>query len=879
MSQAEELLRSLAGTTIEHKHEVPDSDTHFLIDPYTRQIENTNYQKTVLMRGDHNSERFTFELPRYVDGHDMSLCNRVVVHFDNVDLNAEDYYSDVSYMDDLRINPDKPDTVISSWLIRREATQYVGVLSFSLQYQCVENGEITYEWNTDSYDDIEIRKSKNNGEAAVIQYTNVLEQWRSQIFGAGDSVMTNIANEGAAQVTAIQNESSNQQTAIELKASETLATIPDDYTEVYNMANEALRTKADSIVCDADGTAILVTDSSDDHLRGLNVYGKSTQYTTSGKNKLNLGKLTERVVNGVTLTPVYDNGGNLLYLNLKGTSTSTFIIIAVPFHIAAGTYEFTNFKNRTTEDRTLHAQICDSNSSLLYPQDAGLGGTFTFNSDVDLIYRIFINEGRIVNNEKLYPMLRDITVSDSTYEPFTGGVASPNPEYPQGIVSIENPSVTSCGANLFNLNKATLRTGNGLTGVINSDGSITVNGTPTSNYAQVCSGVIKLPIGRYYVSGGENATGRAYFQLYANKIDGTQKYAINSVFEVDGTEIDGIHYSIQSGIGLNPIENYTLYPMFNVGTNRMEFETYKGLGTVTTQARTLRGIPVSSGGNYVDLKGQHWVCDEIDFERRVYIQRIGDVTLNNSMTYKINNYQLNSRGKYVFEYYPGNVITVEQDFPVMSDKLITDKWGNFNTNETRSTVYGLSSRIAVHLADQSVQTIDAFKSYVAANPIRIIYALATPIESPLTAEEIVAYKSVKTNYPNTSFVNDASAWMDVKYNADLKRYAEIDKQKVLEDILDQFRDNVTPARISTVTLYASAWEGTDNLYSQIVNIDGVTENSQVDLTPGIDQLAVFYEKDLSFVTENNGGIVTVYAIGQKPTNDYTIQVTITEVEL
>lgn len=85
------------------------------------------------------------------------------------------------------------------------------------------------------------------------------------------------------------------------------------------------------------------------------------------------------------------------------------------------------------------------------------------------------------------------------------------------------------------------------------------------------------------------------------------------------------------------------------------------------------------------------------------------------------------------------------------------------------------------------------------------------------------------------------------------------------------------ARIGDVTLYANNWSGTGPLYSQVVTIAGVTENSQVDLTPSVQQLAVFYEKDLTFVTENDGGVVTVYAIGQKPENDYTIQVTITEV--
>ena len=41
--------------------------------------------------------------------------------------------------------------------------------------------------------------------------------------------------------------------------------------------------------------------------------------------------------------------------------------------------------------------------------------------------------------------------------------------------------------------------------------------------------------------------------------------------------------------------------------------------------------------------------------------------------------------------------------------------------------------------------------------------------------------------------------------------------------------------------------------------------------------AIFHDKDLAFVTENEDGVVTVYSIGDKPTNDYTIQVSITEV--
>lgn len=98
-------------------------------------------------------------------------------------------------------------------------------------------------------------------------------------------------------------------------------------------------------------------------------------------------------------------------------------------------------------------------------------------------------------------------------------------------------------------------------------------------------------------------------------------------------------------------------------------------------------------------------------------------------------------------------------------------------------------------------------------------------------------------------------------------------------ILGNIQSNRTAIRVAEVTLLASAWEGAGSPYSQVVDIEGVTPYSQIDLTPNVEQLVVFYDKDLTFVTENEDGVVTVYSIGQKPENDYTIQVTITEVSV
>ena len=84
---------------------------------------------------------------------------------------------------------------------------------------------------------------------------------------------------------------------------------------------------------------------------------------------------------------------------------------------------------------------------------------------------------------------------------------------------------------------------------------------------------------------------------------------------------------------------------------------------------------------------------------------------------------------------------------------------------------------------------------------------------------------------------------------------------------------------TSVTLLLSAWVGTTSPYTQVVEINGVTENTRVDLVPTPEQLVNWENKNLSFTTENEDGVVTIYAIGDKPQNDYTIEVVLTEVEL
>lgn len=90
---------------------------------------------------------------------------------------------------------------------------------------------------------------------------------------------------------------------------------------------------------------------------------------------------------------------------------------------------------------------------------------------------------------------------------------------------------------------------------------------------------------------------------------------------------------------------------------------------------------------------------------------------------------------------------------------------------------------------------------------------------------------------------------------------------------------ILPKPVS-ITLYADKWEqAADDRYYQTVIVDNatITPNSKVDLQPSSEQLSIFHEKDLAFVTENEDGVVSVFCVGQVPQSNYTIQATVTEV--
>lgn len=170
----------------------------------------------------------------------------------------------------------------------------------------------------------------------------------------------------------------------------------------------------------------------------------------------------------------------------------------------------------------------------------------------------------------------------------------------------------------------------------------------------------------------------------------------------------------------------------------------------------LPGIPVTSGGNYTDANGQQWICDEIDFGRGVYVQRCYaesvKMKLDETNTRYTGSTSKNANAK----------VASGIGIFVLSDTLPYDE----NAGKAGAPVNG------VRISIEKTRTVVAYYNGEVISSVNVLYPLETPIETPLSAEELVAFSALHTYRGNTVVSNDAGAYMDLEYVMDAKKYID-----------------------------------------------------------------------------------------------------------
>lgn len=176
----------------------------------------------------------------------------------------------------------------------------------------------------------------------------------------------------------------------------------------------------------------------------------------------------------------------------------------------------------------------------------------------------------------------------------------------------------------------------------------------------------------------------------------------------------------------------------------------------------LCGIPVDTGGNYTDSTGQQWICDEIDFERCVYVQRVKKSDVPNNVVWYT---QQEQKEGYALGY--KSVFSDGQTtrtYPILHPQWLSNLgrsspfWAN-GFSYGRSNVFWI-----VPYANDGTLTSDDINNWLTEHSMTVVYPLITSIETPLASEELAAYKAIKS-YPHYTRIESAA-----EFKVKLKEY-------------------------------------------------------------------------------------------------------------
>ena len=341
---------------------------------------------------------------------------------------------------------------------------------------------------------------------------------------------------------------------------------------------------------------------------------------------------------------------------------------------------------------------------------------------------------------------------------------TPTPDAPADLVCVGNDgmlTVNVCGKNLANYPART-----GQTSAVDSDGFIIATNSSTINtYIHV---PVVAPYGEITVSIENIGGSDVYIQTSGSDYSVSSKASFSRTIIANGW--------LRVMWSITPGTTSKVRIMATKGATVLPYEPYTGQTLTIPTPNGLPGIPVTSGGNYTDANGQQWICDEIDFARGVYVQRIIKAVFGANSTgisLSETSTQFPSYNKR-FDFKNTEITNVLiQDTSkkqiIMSNYAKAAQRVNQDGVWINSVDY-FEGRLSIDGAIAG--SVEELKTYLAIEPIVFLVPCAEPVEIPLSEEELAAYRSLYTYKDNTTVSNDAGAYMELEYVMDSKKYID-----------------------------------------------------------------------------------------------------------
>lgn len=511
------------------------------------------------------------------------------------------------------------------------------------------------------------------------------------------------------------------------KHTEDITAVNNELTSQSKAIGELADKKITKFYASSQGESTL-NDSDNGKMQDMMLYGKSEQKQYSGKNLLNLRLGKSGTGDGVTFTRNADGS-----YRMKGTATGS----------DGNVWFLGGFYQQITDKNTLF---------ILEPGMYTIKDCVLFSSTIQFVNTVTIKTRTSitgVRNDYMYiGTAYDTTVyprvfagdTDTGWEPYVGGIPSPNPDYPQEIKSVVNPTVKVTGKNLLNIKNAKGGTDGGITVTVNKDGSYTYVGTATSSSINVWLvgswtdiANLTLSAGTYFIKG---------VNLYFNRKAIFTKGRTGGILTVSQeTKVGGIRVV---GATIGESYNETWYPIIALSDIEVPYEPYREQ-SVTLTGITLNAIPVSSGGN-VTIDGQQYISDYVDVERGKIVRMVARIVLDGSSDEVWN---LVTGTNNFFEIKPEKVLKYH------SEMLCNIAIATNNPNVTGSnssigiSVVGNNSFRYRYEINNDLTLNDLIEK-LSSNPMVVYAELETPTEESLSEELTEKLRALQTYYSQTN---------------------------------------------------------------------------------------------------------------------------------
>ena len=551
-------------------------------------------------------------------------------------------------------------------------------------------------------------------DATVTEVTELKNSTVSEITSLKDSTIEAVTllkdNAKAEADRATESSTSAKVQAEKAKASaDSIANVTSDVEKL----KEDLPNKITKFYASNQGETH-ITDSDNGKIQDMMIYGKSNQNQTKGKNLLKYPYIdTTKSSNGITFT---DNKDGSINVSGTGTETAYYNFYSNSdgkrLTLASGTYKLVA-KGRSKCNAFVNNGVNSTKNE----------GTFTITDGHNDVWCFIEAPKGLAINETIYPMIQLSSSTDESYEPYTGGKPSPNPDYPQEIKSVVNPTIDVLGINLLNQNKINNNTYKpyGLTITYIGDSKVHISGT------------YKFTDGSFVIleTAQENINGKGYnikgffvegdyksFSLYGLRTKDEKVIAMNAIGWNIGDEI-----------------NMTIQVIVYKDSEPTAFTPYTVQSI--TLPYTLNAIPVQHEGN-VAIDGQQYIADYVDVEKRKLHRKVKRLNLKDvDSSYITHGFHSNGNG-----YLSINILNANANGIAISNQYKSSSWTMEN-----GCVYIPNSRSIIFVDNRFTDKPTAIGLI---KDTYVIYELQAQVEEDLTSEQVEALKMLSTYYPVTN---------------------------------------------------------------------------------------------------------------------------------